>query len=105
MTNNASNITLSAIVPLLVKSIYAELIKYNMKRIIPNMQKMTDNFLFSYFLLYLENIDMIITIKAKASKKINRKEYCGIVAMHISIIATAPIKNIISFLFIKSPIN
>lgn len=75
MTNNANNIILSVIVPLLVKSIYAELMKYNMKRIIPNMQKTTDNFLFSYFLLYLENIDMIITIKAKASKKINRNEY------------------------------
>lgn len=46
--------------------------------IIPNMQNIMDNFLFSCFSLYLDRIDIIITIKAKASKKINMNEYWGI---------------------------
>ena len=43
-------------------------------------------------------------IKAKASKKINIDEYCGIVGMHISNAIVATIKKIISPLFTKSPI-
>ena len=78
--------------------------KYNMNRIIPSMQNITDNFLFSYFLLYLENNDINMTIKAKASKKINMDEYLGIVNMNMSNTAFAAIKKIISLLFTKSPI-
>ncbi|MBQ6629257.1 MAG: hypothetical protein IJH65_10645 [Methanobrevibacter sp.] len=43
-------------------------------------------------------------IKAKASKKINIDEYCGIVGMHISNTTVATIKKIISLLFTKSPV-
>lgn len=68
------------------------------------MQNITDNFLFSYFLLYLENNDINMTIKAKASKKINMDEYLGIVNMNMSNTAVAAIKKIISLLFTKSPI-
>ncbi|MBQ2636456.1 MAG: hypothetical protein IJG09_07140 [Methanobrevibacter sp.] len=46
-----------------------------------------------------------MTIKAKASKKINIDEYCGIVDMHISNTTVATIKKIISLLFTKSPVN
>lgn len=69
------------------------------------MQNIVDNFLFSYFLLYLEIKDINMTIKAKASKKINIDEYCGIVDMHISNTTVATIKKIISLLFTKSPVN
>ena len=75
-----------------------------MKRIIPSLQNIVDNFLFSYFLLYLEINDINMIIKAKASKKINIDEYCGIVGMHISNTIVATIKKIISPLFTKSPI-
>ena len=78
--------------------------KYNMKRIIPSMQNIVDNFLFSYFLLYLEIKDINMTIKVKDSKKINIDEYCGIVGMHISNTTVATIKKIISLLFTKSPV-
>ena len=64
------------------------------------MQNIVDNFLFSYFLLYLEIKDINMTIKAKASKKINIDEYCGIVDMHISNTTVATIKKIISLLFL-----
>lgn len=68
------------------------------------MQNILDNFLFLWFSLYLERKDIIITINAKASKNINMDEYWGIVDMHMSNIAVATIRNIISLLFIKSPI-
>lgn len=41
----------------------------------PNMQNMADNFLFSYFSLYLEINDINRTIIPKASKKISIDEY------------------------------
>ncbi len=68
------------------------------------MQNIKDRVLFSYFWLYLVNRDIIKTIKAKASKKRNMKWYCGIVAIYMSNIAVTVIRNIISILFIKSPI-
>ena len=69
------------------------------------MQNIRDIFLFSYFLLYSEIKDMIMTIKAKPSMKINIDENWGIVDMHMSNIAVTPIKNIISPFFIKSPLT
>lgn len=74
--------------------------KYNIKRAIPNMQNIRDNFLFSCFSLYLDKSDIIMTIKAKASKNINMNENWGIVDMHMSNITVATIRNIISLLFI-----
>ncbi len=74
-----------------------------MKSITANMQNIKDNFLFSYFCLYFAKRDIVITIKAKASRNTNMKKYCGIVATHMSSIAVTAIINIISVLFIKSP--
>lgn len=66
---------------------------------------MRDNVWFSYLLLYLPKSDIIIAIKAKANKNMSINVYWGILDMHISNITVTAIRNIISVLFIKSPVN
>ncbi len=67
------------------------------------MQNILDSFSFSYFALYFENNDIIMTIIARTNRKINMNEYSSIVDTHIKSNIVAAIKNIVSVLFIKSP--
>ena len=77
--------------------------KYAVKSIIPTMQNKIDNLRFSYFVLVFAKKFIKRYIMAKTSKKINTKEYWGILDMHISNITVTIPRNINSVLFIKSP--
>ena len=67
------------------------------------MQNILDSFSFSCFALYFEKSDIIMTIAARANRKMNMNEYSSIVDTHIKSNIDAAIKKIVSVLFIKSP--
>lgn len=67
------------------------------------MQNILENRLFLYFALYFAKSDIIITIIAMTSRKMNMNEYSSIVDTHIKSNIVAAIKKIVSVLFIKSP--